>query len=52
MAELFAVTARFPRIVEQDMPEGIGRVHYDLAIAACSAHRVDIDPVLATLAAG
>lgn len=48
---LFAIRARFPRIIERDLMDGVGRVHYDLAIAACADHRVDPDPVLATLAA-
>jgi hypothetical protein len=51
-ANLFAIGGGFPRIVEGDLPDGIGRVHYDLAVAACSSHRVDPDPVLVTLAAG
>ena len=43
-------TDGFPRIVESDLADGIGRVHYDLAIAACADHRTDMDRTLATLA--
>jgi hypothetical protein len=50
-AELFRVGVGFPRIIEHELPDGIGRVHYDLAIAACADHRVDFAQVLITLAA-
>ena len=49
---LFRVVEGFPRIVERDLAEGVGRVHYDLAIAACAAHRVDETTVLPTFAQG
>jgi hypothetical protein len=40
----FLVGDGFPRIVERDLPDGVGAVHYKLAIAACapfSAPEVD-----------
>ncbi len=49
-SDLFRITDGFPRIIEQDLPDGVGRVHYDLAIAACAPHRVDLDLVLGVIA--
>jgi hypothetical protein len=49
---LFEVRNGFPRMVEADLPEGIGRVQYDLAIAACTAYRVEETHVLADMAKG
>jgi hypothetical protein len=49
-AGVFTVTDGFPRIVEGDLVDGIGRVHYDLAIAACANHRTDMDRALGVLA--
>jgi Putative PD-(D/E)XK family member, (DUF4420) len=36
----FAVTDGFPRIVEADLPDGVGGVSYKLAIAACMPFKV------------
>jgi hypothetical protein len=36
----FHVTDRFPRIVEADLPESIGEVHYSIATSGCVNYRV------------
>lgn len=45
----YRVSGEFPRITESQLPEGLGRVHYDLAIAACASFAVTEDAMLATL---
>jgi hypothetical protein len=38
---IFRVVEGFPRITETGLPDGIGRVHYRLAIDTCRDHEVD-----------
>lgn len=45
----FRIAAGFPRIVESDLPGGVGRVHYDLAIAACEPFAAPEREMLANL---
>lgn len=39
------VTEGFPRITERDLPDGVGSVHYSLAIDACRGHEVPVDTI-------
>jgi hypothetical protein len=41
----FRVVPGFPRLIEADLPEGVGRVRYRLAIAACVDHEVDWEEI-------
>lgn len=43
----FDVREPMPRIVEQDLPAGVGKVSYDLALAACEPFRLAPDEVAA-----
>ncbi len=38
---LFRVENGFPRLVESDMPEGVGNVRYSIALSGCYRYRVD-----------
>lgn len=38
--DYFDVVDKLPRIVEADLPVGIGRVSYDLSLAACEPYRL------------
>jgi Putative PD-(D/E)XK family member, (DUF4420) len=49
---VFEVRDGFPRIIEADLVDGVGRVHYKLAIAACSSFRVADDGAVAALVGG
>lgn len=42
---LFAVDEGFPRLVEADLPDGVGNVRYSVAVSACAAFEVET-PVL------
>ena len=44
-AAFFDVRPGFPRIVEADLADGIGRVTYALAVDACRHFRYDADPL-------
>jgi hypothetical protein len=45
----FRVTGRFPRITEDQLPEGIGEVSYALSLAACSSFSVEKSAFLSAL---
>jgi hypothetical protein len=51
-ARFFRVGTGFPRLVETDLPEGIGKVTYRLAIAACSDFEVKRDAAAAAISMG
>ncbi len=38
---LFRVEQGFPRLVEREMPDGVGNVRYSLALAGCAAFRME-----------
>ena len=42
----FQVSGRFPRIDERSLPEGIGSVHYELALSACTPWEVEATEVI------
>lgn len=50
-ANFFHVTAGFPRLLENNLPEGIGQVSYLLSIAACRPFATAAANVLKTIAA-
>lgn len=41
--DVFAVTDTFPRVVEDDLPAGVGDIHYSISIAECRRHSVAFD---------
>lgn len=41
----FRVGPGFPRLTEADLPDGLGRVRYRLAIAACAEYEVNLEEV-------
>jgi hypothetical protein len=43
------VTAGFPRITERDLPDGVGSVHYSLAIDACRDHETTVEALSSLL---
>jgi hypothetical protein len=45
----FRISDGFPRIIESDLAEGLGRVEYRLAIAACDDYEVEEADLLAAL---
>lgn len=45
----FRVEPGFPRLVEVDLPDGVGDVNYALALPACKAFQVETGVVLAAL---
>jgi hypothetical protein len=47
----FKVGPGFPRIIESELPDGVGRVRYRLAIAACTDFEVGESSVLALVEA-
>jgi hypothetical protein len=50
--DTFVVREGFPRIVEADLPSGIGNVSYDLALAACVSHGVSLLEFMDLMAVG
>lgn len=46
---VFRVTPGFPRISEDDLPVGVGRVSYDLDLAACEAWKVSPETLTSDL---
>jgi Putative PD-(D/E)XK family member, (DUF4420) len=44
-SRFFRITPGFPRLTEADLPEGVGGLHYRLAIAACAEFEVDEEAV-------
>jgi hypothetical protein len=46
---VYLVGEGFPRITEQDLPVGIGRVTYTLALTACEPWRSSPDEIIVTL---
>jgi hypothetical protein len=44
-SRFFRVVPGFPRLTEADLPEGVGGLHYRLAIAACAPFEVPVDEV-------
>jgi hypothetical protein len=48
----FRVRRGFPRLVERDLPAGVGDVSYALSLAACSAFAVEAAEMLAALVRG
>lgn len=47
---LFEVRGGFPRIVESDLPSGVGDVKYSISLAACGRFAANLDDVLSVLA--
>jgi hypothetical protein len=47
--EAFEVLKGFPRIVESDLPAGVGDASYSLALSACESYRVAPDVVWAQM---
>lgn len=45
----FAVGPGFPRLIEAELPEGLGRVSYDLVIDVCTPFQVPAEGALANL---
>lgn len=48
----FEVKDGFPRILEADLPPGVGNVRYDLVLDVCEPFRVDSNAVVADLLEG
>jgi hypothetical protein len=48
----FRVGEGFPRILDTDIPEGVGDVRFTIAIAACASFEVTIEAALADFARG
>lgn len=48
-ARFFRVAEGFPRLIESDLPEGVGGVGYRLAIAACAPFEVERNEILQTI---
>jgi hypothetical protein len=46
---VYRVGAGFPRIVESQLPTGVGAVRYTVALSACEPHRVDENTLTAAL---
>jgi hypothetical protein len=46
----FLVEPGFPRLVESNLPNGVGDVNYALSLSACKAFQVETSEMLATLA--
>lgn len=46
---LFRVGAGFPRIIESELADGLGRVDYRLAVAACDDHEIEEKTMLDAL---
>jgi hypothetical protein len=44
-SRFFRVGPGFPRLTEADLPEGVGGLHYRLAIAACADFEVTVEAV-------
>lgn len=47
--KLFRVRRGFPRLVERDLPTGVGDTSYGLSVSACEAFSVSSEVMLATL---
>ena len=48
----FRVEEGFPRIVERDVPTGVGDVRYSVAVSECRHHAVPASEVMGTIAEG
>ncbi|AKC84050.1 hypothetical protein IMCC26134_09475 [Verrucomicrobia bacterium IMCC26134] len=48
-ADTFRVGAGFPRIIEADLPPGVGDASYQLSLAACAAFSVPIFAIIDAL---
>jgi hypothetical protein len=48
-SNFFHVAEDFPRIVESDLPPGVGDVHYSVAVAECKHFLVEAESVMAEL---
>ncbi|MEP6664151.1 MAG: PD-(D/E)XK motif protein, partial [Verrucomicrobiota bacterium] len=46
----FRVTGKFPRIVESQLPEGVGEVSYALSLAACAPFAIETAKAISELA--
>ncbi len=46
---VYRVGAGFPRIVESQLPPGVGAVRYSVALSVCEPHRVDENAVTSAL---
>ncbi len=51
-SEFFLVTAGFPRIIESDLPVGVGNVHYSIELSACQPFITDKQAVISTILKG
>lgn len=50
--KIFKVQEGFPRLIERDLPNGIGDLNYSVALAACSEFEVDLGCVLKDISQG
>jgi len=50
-ADTFRVGPGFPRIIERDLPPGVGDASYKLSLAACTGFAVSIENLAAALPA-
>jgi hypothetical protein len=48
-SNFFQVTDGFPRIIEADLPPGVGDVHYSVAVAQCKHFLIDSETVITAL---
>jgi hypothetical protein len=51
-SRFFHVSAGFPRLIEADLPDGVGGLRYQLAIAACTDFEVKVEVVSALIGDG
>lgn len=51
-ATTFRVAPGFPRLVESDLPSGVGDAHYGLSLAACDSFTVPSEAMTAALTGG
>ena len=49
-AHWFRVRGKFPRIVEEGLPAGVGDTHYALSLAACEPFAIELAQAVAVLA--
>ena len=49
--QCFKVVPGFPRLLEANLPVGVGDVSYALSLAACAPFEVSVDAMIATIQA-
>jgi ribosomal protein S18 acetylase RimI-like enzyme len=47
---MYLVREGFPRIVERDLPDGVARVRYEVAVDACETFRVPVADTVKVIA--